>query len=167
MAKKTVRDLGDAELIDELAEEKDRLFKLRFQLATGQLENSARIQETKKDIARINTELRAREIAAAEAQPEVRRDERRQLRRRPSATCPRRCARAIVTSNKMDRTAVVTVTERVRHTRYNKTLQRDKKLYVHDEANDLNIGDRVRVAETRPLSKLKRWRIVEVLERAR
>jgi large subunit ribosomal protein L29 len=67
MAKKTVVDLGDAELVDKLAEEKDRLFKLRFQLATGQLDNSARIQETKKDIARINTELRAREIEAAEA----------------------------------------------------------------------------------------------------
>ena len=67
MAKKTVVDLGDAELVDKLAEEKDRLFKLRFQLATGQLDNSARIQETKKDIARINTELRVREIEAAEA----------------------------------------------------------------------------------------------------
>jgi large subunit ribosomal protein L29 len=60
-------DLGDAELVDRLAEEKDRLFKLRFQLATGQLENSARIRATKKDIARLLTELRAREIAAAEA----------------------------------------------------------------------------------------------------
>jgi small subunit ribosomal protein S17 len=67
----------------------------------------------------------------------------------------------------MDRTAVVTVTERVRHIRYNKTVQRAKKLYVHDEENDLHIGDRVRSAETRPLSKTKRWRIVEVLERAR
>ena len=73
----------------------------------------------------------------------------------------------IVTSNKMDRPPWSPITERVRHNRYNKTLQRDKKLYVHDEANDLNIGDRVRVMETRPLSKLKRWRIVEVLERAR
>ena len=79
----------------------------------------------------------------------------------------RKVREGIVTSNKMDRTAVVTITERVRHPRYNKTLQQDKKLYVHDEANDLNIGDRVRVMETRPLSKLKRWRIVEVLERAR
>ena len=67
MAKKTVIDLGDSELVGKLADEKDRLFKLRFQLATGQLDNSARIQETKKDIARINTELRAREIEAAEA----------------------------------------------------------------------------------------------------
>ena len=67
MAKDSVRDLGDSQLVDRLAEEKDRLFKLRFQLATGQLENSARIKQTKKDIARIMTELRAREIEAAEA----------------------------------------------------------------------------------------------------
>ena len=67
MAKNSVSDLGDAELVERLAEEKDRLFKLRFQLATGQLDNSARIKQTKQDIARILTELRAREIQAAEA----------------------------------------------------------------------------------------------------
>jgi large subunit ribosomal protein L29 len=67
MAKDSVRDLGDSQLVDRLAEEKDRLFKLRFQLATGQLDNSARIKQTKKDIARLMTELRAREIEAAEA----------------------------------------------------------------------------------------------------
>ncbi len=79
----------------------------------------------------------------------------------------RKVREGIVTSNKMDRTAIVTVTERVRHPRYNKTMRRDKKLYVHDESNDLNVGDRVRVMETRPLSKLKRWRILEIVERAR
>lgn len=73
----------------------------------------------------------------------------------------------LVTSNAMDKTAVVAVTDRVRHPRYSKTMQRTTKLYVHDEANDLNVGDRVRVQETRPLSKNKRWRVVEVLERAR
>lgn len=67
MAKQSVRDLGDVQLVERLAEEKDRLFKLRFQLATGQLENSARIKQTRSDIARILTELRAREIDAAEA----------------------------------------------------------------------------------------------------
>ena len=56
---------------------------------------------------------------------------------------------------------------RVRHPRYNKTVQRTTQLYVDDEANDLNAGDRVRIQETRPLSKLKRWRILAVLERAR
>jgi len=73
----------------------------------------------------------------------------------------------VVISNKMDRTAVVAVVSRVRHPRYNKTVQRAARIYVDDPANDLNIGDRVRVQETRPLSKLKRWRILQVLERAR
>ena len=72
-----------------------------------------------------------------------------------------------VTSVSMDKTVVVTVVERVRHPKYAKTVQRTKKLYAHDETNDVRLGDRVRLAETRPLSKLKRWRVVEVLERAR
>ena len=67
MAKLIARELGDAELIDRIADEKDRLFKLRFQLATGQLEDNSRLTHTKRDIARLLTELRAREIAAAEA----------------------------------------------------------------------------------------------------
>ena len=67
----------------------------------------------------------------------------------------------------MDKTITVTVTDRVRHPLYGKTMQRSTKLYAHDEANDANVGDRVRIAETRPLSKLKRWRLLEVLERAR
>jgi small subunit ribosomal protein S17 len=79
----------------------------------------------------------------------------------------RKVREGIVTSNKMEKTAVVTVTERVRHPRYFKTVQRTKKLHVHDENNDLRVGDRVRVQETRPLSKLKRWRLLEVVERAR
>ena len=72
-----------------------------------------------------------------------------------------------VVSNKMDKTVIVAVVERVRHRRYQKTLQRTTKLYAHDEVNDLKEGDRVRVQETRPTSKLKRWRVIEVLERAR
>jgi len=67
----------------------------------------------------------------------------------------------------MDRTIVVEVVERVRHPKYNKFVMRTKKLYAHDEANDANIGDKVRVMETRPLSKTKRWRVVEILERAK
>jgi small subunit ribosomal protein S17 len=80
---------------------------------------------------------------------------------------PRKVREGLVTSNAMNKTVVVSVIERVRHAKYSKTVQRTKKLYAHDETNDLRLGDRVRVAETRPLSKLKRWRVVEVLERAR
>jgi small subunit ribosomal protein S17 len=79
----------------------------------------------------------------------------------------RKVREGLVVSAAMDKTAVVAVVDRKRHPRYNKTVQRTTRLYVHDEANDLNVGDRVRVVETRPLSKNKRWRLVDVLERAR
>ena len=79
----------------------------------------------------------------------------------------RKTREGMVVSTKMDKTLVVAVVERVRHPRYFKTVQRTKKLYVHDEGDDARLGDRVRVMETRPLSKTKRWRLVEVLERAR
>ena len=72
-----------------------------------------------------------------------------------------------MTSAAMDKTIAVKVTDRVRHPLYGKTMQRSTKLYAHDETNDAKAGDRVRIAETRPLSKLKRWRLVEVLERAK
>ena len=80
---------------------------------------------------------------------------------------PRKVREGIVISDKMDKTAVIAVVERKPHPLYRKTVQRTAKLYVHDETNDLNNGDRVRVQETRPLSKLKRWRVLEVVERAR
>jgi large subunit ribosomal protein L29 len=67
MARQSFRDLDDGSLIDRLRETKDELFKLRFQLATGQLSNYARIGQVRRDIARLETELRAREITAAEA----------------------------------------------------------------------------------------------------
>ncbi len=79
----------------------------------------------------------------------------------------RKVREGLVVSNKMDKTAVVEAVDRVRHRRYAKTVQRAKRLHVHDEDNTLNVGDRVRVQETRPLSKNKRWRLVEVLERAK
>lgn len=85
-----------------------------------------------------------------------------------SATRAMRKARVgRVTSNKMDRTVVVTVQTTMRHPLYAKAVRRDKKLYAHDEANECRVGDIVRVLETRPLSKQKRWRVVEIVERAR
>ena len=79
----------------------------------------------------------------------------------------RKVREGIVTSNAMEKTVVVTVTDRVRHARYNKFVMRTKKLHAHDEANDAGVGDKVRVMETRPLSKNKRWRVIEIVERAR
>ncbi len=79
----------------------------------------------------------------------------------------RKVREGLVVSTAMDKTAVVAVIERVRHPRYAKTVQRTKRFYAHDETNDTRVGDRVRLAETRPQSKLKRWRVVQVLERAK
>ena len=79
----------------------------------------------------------------------------------------RKVREGLVVSDKMQATVVVAVVERVRHTRYGKTVQRTRKLYAHDGEHDAKVGDRVRVMETRPISKLKRWRVTEVLERAR
>ena len=79
----------------------------------------------------------------------------------------RKVREGLVVSDAMDATVIVAVIERVRHPRYGKTVQRTKRLYAHDADNSAKVGDRVRVVETRPLSKLKRWRLSEVLERAR
>jgi small subunit ribosomal protein S17 len=79
----------------------------------------------------------------------------------------RKVREGMVVSDKGHKTAIVAVTDRVRHRRYNKTVQRTTRLHAHDETNDAHVGDKVRIAETRPLSKLKRWRLVEVLERAK
>ena len=72
-----------------------------------------------------------------------------------------------VVSDKMDKTIVVAVVDNVKHPLYNKIVKRTYKLKAHDENNECNIGDRVKVMETRPLSKDKRWRLVEIIEKAK
>ena len=139
----------------------------RFDLATGQLDSTTEITNYKREIARIHTLMREREIVAHEAIGRRRDGRRRTPREAESGATPARSERASRCPMKMDKTVVVAVVDRVRHRRYQKTMQRTKRLYAHDETNDVREGDRVRVAETRPLSKNKRWRVVEVLERAR
>ena len=73
----------------------------------------------------------------------------------------------IVTSDKMDKTIVVSIIDNVKHPLYGKILKRTYKFKAHDENNDCKIGDRVKVMETRPLSKDKRWRLVEIIEKAK
>ncbi len=72
-----------------------------------------------------------------------------------------------VVSNKMDKTIVVAIVDNVKHPLYNKIVKRTYKLKAHDENNECQIGDRVKVMETRPLSKDKRWRLVEIVEKAK
>ena len=79
----------------------------------------------------------------------------------------RKTRTGVVVADRMDKTVVVKIEQTVRHPFYGKTYRRAGKLYAHDEANDAKTGDKVLVMETRPISKSKRWRVVEVLERAK
>jgi small subunit ribosomal protein S17 len=79
----------------------------------------------------------------------------------------RKVREGLVVSDKMDKTVVVEVEDRVKHALYGKVLRRTRKLKVHDEQNACGIGDRVLMMETRPLSATKRWRVVEILEKAK
>ena len=80
---------------------------------------------------------------------------------------PRKVREGLVVSDKMDKTIVVEVEDRVKHALYGKVMRRTSRLKAHDEANACGIGDRVQIMETRPLSATKRWRVVEILERAK
>ncbi len=73
----------------------------------------------------------------------------------------------VVTSNKMDKSITVSVERRKKHPMYGKFIKLTRKFHAHDENNDCNIGDTVRIMETRPLSKTKNWRLVEIIERAK
>jgi 30S ribosomal protein S17 len=79
----------------------------------------------------------------------------------------RKVREGVVVSDKMDKTVAVAVEDRVKHALYGKVMRRTERLKVHDETNQAGVGDRVRVMETRPLSATKRWRLVEILEKAK
>ena len=79
----------------------------------------------------------------------------------------RKTREGLVVSDKMDKTVVVAVEDRVKHALYGKVMRRTSRLKAHDEANDCGVGDRVQIMETRPLSATKRWRVVQVVERAK
>lgn len=83
------------------------------------------------------------------------------------ARSDRKVRQGVVVSDKMDKTVVVLVERRTTHPLYGKTVTRSQKLHAHDETNDVREGDRVRIVETRPLSRTKRWRVAEVIERAK
>jgi small subunit ribosomal protein S17 len=79
----------------------------------------------------------------------------------------RKVREGLVVSDKMDKTVVVEVEDRVKHALYGKVMRRTSRLKAHDENNDCGIGDRVQLMETRPLSATKRWRVVQIMERAK
>ena len=134
----------------------------------------------KHDIARIYTIMRERELGITRSDDETT-DETTEATRPATTKVPHerrdhpderaqaavRSREGLVLSDKMDKTMVVSVEDRVKHALYGKVLRRTSKLKVHDETNQCGIGDRVLIMETRPLSATKRWRVVEVLEKAK
>ncbi|MCB0507202.1 MAG: 30S ribosomal protein S17 [Bacteroidetes bacterium] len=79
----------------------------------------------------------------------------------------RKTRTGVVTSNKMDKTITVAVVRKLKHPKYGKFLKKTKKFHAHDEKNECNIGDTVRIMETRPLSATKKWRLLEIVEKAK
>src|ERR671939_207797 len=162
-----LRELSADELAARLREHKEELFNLRFQVATGQLDNNRRLQTVRRDIARIYTIMRERELGLSVAPNET-------TANASVATGPglagrgyRKVREGLVVSDKMDKTIVVEVEDRVKHGLYGKVIRSTRKLKAHDEQQVAGIGDRVQIMETRPTSATKRWRLVEVLEKAK
>ncbi len=170
-----LRTKSDDELRTELAQAKESLFNLRFQAATGQLESHGRLTAVRRDIARIYTDharARARHHHRSERAGE-RMSENETIATSADAGTEsdargfRKVREGYVVSDKMDKTIVVAVEDRVKHPRYGKVVRRTSRLKAHDEQNTAGIGDRVLIMETRPLSATKRWRLVEILEKAK
>ena len=133
-----LRDKTPDQLRDELANLKKEAFNLRFQQATSQLENTARMRSVRRDAARLKTILR---------------------NRRPEPM-PKRILTGTVTSDANDQTVSVSVERRFKHPVLQKTIRKSKKYRAHDPENSFKIGDTVRIQECAPMSKTKRWEVI-------
>ena len=145
----------------------DQLFRLKFQLKMGQNESLKKIRGLRKDIARVKTIQREKQLARSQA-PKRRRSShgrRDENRRQTEPAQPQEPDRPGV-STKMAKTIVVEVKRQKAHPLYRRVVARTKKFYAHDEEAAAHVGDFVRIEETRPLSKLKRWQLKEIVRRA-
>ena len=151
-----IREAGREELEAQHKELTELIFRLRFQLTTGQAEALKRLREAKKDLARVKTLLRAQALRKAEMATETK-----------AATADARGERTVltgkVTSAKMEKTIVVEIIRLVQHPKYRRVVRIAKRFYAHDEKRQAKPGDTVRIVASRPISKLKRWRLKEVL----
>ncbi len=141
------------------ARRRANLTKLKFAHAVSAIENPTRITKVRKDVARLNTELTKRKAASAS---EINNFKRRKMERNL-----RKTRTGLVVSNKMEKSIVVAVERKVKHPIYGKFVKKTTKFMAHDEANTCGIGDTVLIMETRPLSKNKNWRLVQIVERAK
>ena len=188
-----IRNLTDEELKSQQAKAAEQLFRLRFQKSLGNNEGIKKLRVLKLDIARIQTVARERTLAAEKAaSPAVasRRAGREHSHRAqeseeglimadttntaattaaatPEAQTSRRNEKVgLVVSTKMQKTIVVEIEIRKAHPKYKRVMKSNKKFYAHDELNSARVGDVVRIREARPLSKLKRWSLEEIVRRS-
>ena len=136
-------------------------------IVTDETEAVPPLLATPRTAAADRARVPATGVASASEQPDASESSSEQDDDDDASRSVRKIREGFVVSQKMDKTVVVAVIERVRHPKYNKFVLQTKRLYAHDESNDVNVGDKVRVMETRPLSKTKRWRVAEILERAK
>ena len=154
MKTREIKELTTSELQERLVATKENLNRLVLNHSISPLDNPMQIKDARRTIAKINTELRLREINQQYYYIVMERN----LRKERSG---------VVFSNKMDKTITVAVKWKEKHPIYGKFVNKTKKYHAHDEKNECNIGDTVRIMETRPLSKSKRWRLVEIIERVK
>ena len=157
MKVKEIRELSEMELDKKLVELKQELFNLRFQLAVNKLDNPTRIGAVKKQLSRQFSVSVSWQLTTSKREEDFTLSERNLRKTRVG----------MVVSDKMDKTIVVAIKDNVRHPLYKKIIKRTIKLKAHDENNSCGIGDKVEIMETRPLSKDKRWRLVNIIEKAK
>ena len=136
------------QLDDQLVKLKKEQFNLRFQRASGQLENTSRVREVRRDIARIKTVQAQKRNGAGSARVE-------------DQAMPKRVLQGVVVSDKNTKTVVVQVERRYTHPLFKKTVRRSKKFHAHDEEETFKVGDIVFIEESRPISKNKRWVVLK------
>ena len=149
-----LKDTPKNELLDMLSSEKEKLSKMKMSHEVSPLENPKLITSTKKVIARIMTELSTRRIKDQNNLILMERNLRKERI-------------GVVSSNKMNKSIVVLVERKVKHPLYEKFVKKSTKFIAHDEENTCNVGDTVKIMETRKLSKNKNWRLVDIIERAK
>jgi small subunit ribosomal protein S17 len=167
-----LRGFDEDRLVEELRKAKEELFNLRFQSATGQLESHgsvARCSQRHRPYLHDHARARARHQRTAGGLRPMSESTAAPAAKSADAKIRgyRKGRRGYVVSDKMDKTVVVEVEDRVKHPLYGKVIRRTTKVKVHDEANTAGVGDLVSISETRPLSATKRWRLVEILEKAK
>lgn len=154
MKKSEYTNLSVAELQSKLGELKKTFAELKSAHTLSPIANPLQLRKIRREVARVATELSKRQLQIEFCL----KMENRNLRKERVG---------VVTSNKMDKSIVVAEVTRVKHPLYGKFVLKTKKYVAHDEKNDCNIGDTVKIMETRPLSKTKCWRLVEIIERAK